>query len=132
MLQSCKVKAQLQKHSNIPALQRHIVEENIIRYYTERSASPSEQAAKFKKLADNYSLYRLGVFALFILSVVAAISLDEIIVILVSFPVVVALFSWLVNKQSAFEALRNYWLDIQKVNENEIGSITAGSNIYPD
>lgn len=127
----CKNITTLQ-HFTIKTIQQNRVEENIINDYTERSAYASEQAAKFKKLADNYSLYRLGVFALFILSVVAAISLDEIIVILITFPVVVALFSWLVNKQSAFDALRNYWLDIQKVNENEIGSITAGSNIYPD
>jgi hypothetical protein len=113
-------------------LQQHIVEQNIIKDYTERAGYASEQAIKHKKLADSYSLYRLGVFALFILSIVVAVSLDEIIVILITFPVVVAIFSWLVKKQSGFDSQRNYWLDIQKVNENEIGSILQSTNIYPD
>jgi len=108
------------------------VEQNIIKDYTERAGYSSEQAARYKKLADNYSLYRLGAFGLFILSIVAAISLNEIIVILIIFPVVVTIFSWLVKKQSGFDQQRNYWLDIQKVNENEIGSIRESSNIYPD
>ena len=42
------------------------------------------------------------------------------------------MFCWLVKKQAGFDRLKAYWLDIQKVNENEIGSILQSSNIYSD
>ena len=108
------------------------MEEDIINDYTERSTYASQQAAKFKKLADNYSLYRLGAFGLFILTVVIAVSFDEITIMLLGLAALVFGFSWLVNKQNIFDGLRKYWLDIQQVNANELSSILQGGNIYPD
>jgi hypothetical protein len=108
------------------------VEENIIKDYTERAGYASQQAAKYKKLADQYSLYRLAAFGLFILGVALAISADEMMIIVVALLLLVICFSWLVKKQSGFDQLNAYWLDIQRVNENEIGSIKTGSSIYPD
>lgn len=106
------------------------MDQNIINDYRARAAAANEQAEKYKKLLDTYSLYRLGIFALFILSVCVAISLDETAIIIFSLLVLSLCFSWLVTKQAQFEALKNYFYDIKKVNENEINSISNGVNMY--
>jgi len=106
------------------------VEQNIINDYSARVTAASEQAENYKKLLNTYSLYRLGIFALFILSVCIAISLDETFIILFSLLVLSLCFSWLVTKQNQFEALKNYFQDVKKVNENEINSILNKANMY--
>ncbi len=108
------------------------VKENILNDYAERAGYAAWQAANYKKLADKYSLYRLAAFGLFILGVVLAVSFNEIIIIILALAVLIVCFSWLVKKQSGFDRLNAYWLDIQKVNENETGSMLQGSNIYAD
>jgi hypothetical protein len=120
------------QHYNISTLQRNTVEENILKDYTERASYAAQQAIQYKKLADTYSLYRLGVFGLFILGVAVAISLNEMTIIVLAFAALVICFSWLVKKQSGFDRLNTYWLDIKKVNENEIASILESGNMYPD
>jgi DNA mismatch repair ATPase MutS len=106
--------------------------QDIINDYRERVTAAGEQADKYQKLVSNYSLYRLGIFGLFILSVCLAVSADEIIIIVVTAVISGLCFSWLITKQNHFESLKNYYLDIKKVNENEIASILNKSNIYPD
>jgi len=106
------------------------VEENIIEDYRQRAAYACEEAQKFKKLAETYSLYRLGVFGLFILCVCLAISVDEIVIIGIALAIMVVWFSWLIKKQSHFDEQKNYWLDMQKVSENEISSIQSNTNMY--
>lgn len=108
------------------------MEQDIISDYKNRAAAAAAEAAKYEKLANQYSLLRLVVFGLFILSVVAAISLDEIVIIIVSAAALSLCFAWLVKKQGGFDSMKNYFLDIEKVNENEIGSMQNGTNIYPD
>jgi hypothetical protein len=105
---------------------------DIISDYQNRIAGATQQADNYKKLSENYSLLRLVVFGLFILSVIVAVTINEIIVIIVSAIVLSLCFAWLVNRQSRFDALKNYFLDIRKVNENEINSINGRENIYPD
>ena len=103
---------------------------NILNDYAERIAFAKLEAEKFKKLANNYSLYRLVAFVVFILCVAFAISIDDIYFIGFSLIVLILCFSWLVKSQSRFDILKNYWLDIIKVNENEIASINAYANMY--
>jgi len=106
------------------------VKEDILEDYAQRVARAGREAEKYKKLAETYSLYRLSVFGLFILSVCLAISVDEIAILPVSLAGLVVCFGWLVKKQNRFERLKDYWLDIKKVNENETGSIQINSNMY--
>ncbi len=106
------------------------MEKDIINDYTQRMAFAQQEADKYKTLANNYSLYRLLVFGLFILSVCVAIGVDEIIIIVFSLAALVICFSWLIKKQSGFETLKNYYLDIKKVNENEVASMQSQANMY--
>jgi len=106
------------------------MEQDIINDYTQRTAFAQQEADKYKTLANNYSLYRLLVFGLFILSVCIAVGADEIFIIAFSFVVLVICFSWLIKKQSGFEMLKNYYQDIKKVNENEIASMQKQANMY--
>ena len=39
-------------------------------------------------------------------------------------------FMWMVSRQSQFEMQKQYFLDLKKVNNNEIGSITTHTNLY--
>ena len=108
------------------------MEENIINDYNERATYAADQASLYKKQSDKYSLLRLVAFAFFILCVVIAISIDESVIIVIGLVIMILWFSWLVKKQSGFDRLNAYWLDIEKVNRNEIGSIKERTNIYPD
>jgi hypothetical protein len=103
---------------------------NIINDYQQRAANAQKEADKYKKLANNYSLYRLAIFGLFIFAVCLAVAADEILIIALSVIVLIVCFSWLVKKQSGFDALNKYYLDIKKVNENETESILNFKNIY--
>ncbi|MDB5141948.1 MAG: hypothetical protein JWQ66_661 [Mucilaginibacter sp.] len=108
------------------------MEQDIINDYSERVAAAKDLADKYQKLANNYSLYRLVIFGLFILAVCLAISVDQILIIVISAILLGFCFSWLITKQNHFEKLKNYFLDVKKVNENEIASILNKANIYPD
>ena len=106
------------------------MEQHIIDDYRRRVKAATEQVEKYKQLLNTYSIYRLGIFALFILSVCIAVSLDETSIIIFSLLVLSLCFSWLVTKQNQFEALKKYFQDVKKVNENEINSISSGTNMY--
>ncbi|MDB5024759.1 MAG: hypothetical protein JWP78_2514 [Mucilaginibacter sp.] len=104
----------------------------MINDYRQRVTAAEARADEYQKLVSNYSLYRLGIFGLFILCVCLAVSFDEIMIIVVTAVISGLCFSWLITKQNHFESLKNYYLDIKKVNENEISSILNKSNIYHD
>src|ERR1035437_2352718 len=106
------------------------MEQDIINDYKQRAEFARQGADKNKKLANTYSLYRLIVFGFFILAVCLAIAVDEIAIVAFSLLVLIVCFSWLIRKQNGFETLKNYYLDIKKVNENEIGSMLHHANIY--
>jgi len=106
------------------------MEEDIINDYKHRAEFARLEADKYKKLANTYSLYRLVVFGFFILAFSLAIAVDEIAISAFSLVGLIVCFSWLIRKQNGFETLKNYYLDIKKVNENEIGSILHHANIY--
>ena len=106
------------------------MEREIINGYAQRVAAAQSEADKYRKLANTYSLYRLLVFGFFILSVCVAIVADEIFIIAFSLVVLIICFSWLIKKQGRFETLKNYFLDIKRVNENEIDSIHNQANMY--
>jgi len=107
-----------------------MTEENIISDYSQRVAYAGQEAQKYKKLAETYSLYRLVAFGLFIAAIAVAISVDEVIIIAIALVALIFGFSWLIKTQTGFEAQKNYWLDIQNVNKNEINSIQNNTSIY--
>ena len=108
------------------------MEQDIINDYEHRAALAQTEIDKYAGLSNTYSLLRLGVFALFILSVCLAVSFDNMVIIIVGAIILSLCFSWLINKQNEFESLKNYFIDVKKVSENEIGSVISRSNIYPD
>jgi hypothetical protein len=114
---------------HISSLLRNTLEQ-IITNYAERAAHADGQANKYSKLSATYSFYRLTAFVLFVLAVSLAIYLDSGVVIVVALAALIICFAWLVKKQSGFDKLKDYWLDIKTVNENEIASMRANKNIY--
>ena len=106
------------------------MEQHILSDYQGRVKAAAEQANKYKELLNTYSLYRLGIFALFIVSICIGVSLDDFTIIMLSLATLSLCFAWVINKQSQFEVLKIYFQNVKTVNGNEIGSITARTNIY--
>ncbi|MBS1533327.1 MAG: DNA mismatch repair protein MutS [Bacteroidetes bacterium] len=108
------------------------MEQDIISDYRERANTAAAEADKYKKLSDNCSLMRLGVFALFILAIVVSVSINSLVLLAVLALMLTGCFSWIVNRQNQFDDLKEYYLDTKKVCENEIDTILFNGNIYPD
>jgi len=106
------------------------MEQDIIQHYTRESAAAQSQVDKFKRLVNVYSFIRLGVFVLLLLFVVFAVQQQSYLIFGVAFIVLGCCFAWLVQRQSIFEAQREYFENLKKVNDNEIDSIINRGNIY--
>jgi hypothetical protein len=106
------------------------MEDTIIEDYRRRSAAAGGEAARFTKLANTFSLLRLGVFGLMILAVYLGIVNNDMTIMVVAFIVMIICFGWLVSRQGRFERLRNYFLDLKAVVGNELQSMQNGGNIY--
>ena len=104
--------------------------DNIIDNYKTNASAAQQEAAKYKKLADTYSLMRLTVFALMILAICLGIAYDNFNIVAIAFPLLVLGFAWLVSRQSVYDIKKKYYQDLQRVNENEIASITNRDNLY--
>ena len=107
-----------------------MTQQAIITDYQQRAAAARQEADKYKKLTNTYSLLRLGIFALLGLAIYFGAVNDNFTVIAVSTVILVFAFLLLVAKQSIFEQKLRYFLDLKKVNENEIKSIETCSNLY--
>jgi DNA mismatch repair ATPase MutS len=104
--------------------------EDIINSYQSHASAAADEASRYKKLADKYSLMRLAVFFLMALSVYLGIQVNDFSVIAVCFVILLLCFAWLVQRQSIYEQKRKYYADLERVNNNEITSMLDRSNIY--
>jgi len=108
------------------------MEQDIITDYTQRAGAAQQEATKYKKLANTYSLLRLSIFALIVVAISIAVQQDNFTIVAVAFIILIFVFAWLVSRQSRFEKLKQYFDDLQKVNLNEVDSIQNHTNIYND
>ena len=108
------------------------MEKDILNEYINAAQAAQQQADNLARQANTYSLYRLGVFALFIASVFLTVSQDNIAILIGAIVILAYVFVKLVNRQNEFETAKNYYLDLKKVNENEAASIAKHTNIYHD
>jgi DNA mismatch repair ATPase MutS len=108
------------------------MQQDIINDYEQRAAAAGQQAGKYKKLANTYSLLRLSIFALIVVAICVAVQFDNFSIVAVAFVVLVFAFAWLVSRQSKYERQKKYFEDLQKVNLNEIDNIQTHANIYND
>lgn len=106
------------------------METDLIAHYTLAAQQAKQTADKFKKLANTYSLLRLGLFALMIVAIYLTIAQDTFTIMAAGFVLLLAGFAWLVSKQGEYERQRNYYLDLQRINENEISSLQSNTNLY--
>src|ERR1700753_537561 len=101
------------------------MEKDVLQDYHKRAAAAAAKAGEFHQLVNTYSLYRVIVFVLMLVSVIVAVQLDNFTVIAIAFVVLILCFAWLVSRQSEFEKQKQYYENLNKVNENETGSITS-------
>lgn len=108
------------------------MQQDIINDYQQRAAAAGQEAGKYKKLANTYSLLRLSIFALVVVAIYVAVQFDNFSIVAAAFVVLVFAFAWLVARQSKYERQKQYFDDLQKVNLNEIDNIQTHANIYND
>jgi hypothetical protein len=106
------------------------VQEDIISNYTRAAELAKQEADKYKKLANTYSLLRLAIFGLMIFSVYLTIRQDNFTIMAIGFVVLLAGFAWLVARQGEYERQRNYYLGLERINLNEINSLQSHTNLY--
>jgi hypothetical protein len=108
------------------------MEQDIINDYKQRANLAGQEADKYKKLANTYSLLRLSIFALIVVAICFAVQQDNFSIVAVAFIALVFAFAWLVSRQSKYERQKQYFDDLQQVNNNEIASIQSHANMYND
>jgi len=108
------------------------MEQDIINDYKQRANMAGQEADKYKKLANTYSLLRLSIFALIVVAIYFAVQQDNFSIVAVAFIALVFAFAWLVSRQSRYERQKQYFDDLQQVNNNEIASIQSHANMYND
>ncbi|WCT14570.1 MutS-related protein [Mucilaginibacter jinjuensis] len=104
--------------------------QSIINDYQQRAQAAQSEFTKYEKLANQYSLLRLVVFGLIVVSIYFAVIYNNIFIFLGGLVVLGFVFAWLVSKQSGFEKLKQYYKDLNRVTENEISVITTRANLY--
>jgi DNA mismatch repair ATPase MutS len=108
------------------------VQQDIINDYSVRATRAQQEADKYKKLSNTYSLLRLGIFALMILSVYFAIIYDDFTILAIAFLILIGGFMWLVSRQGRFDRQKDHFKNLVKVNRNELESISNHGNMYAD
>ncbi|QXV65341.1 DNA mismatch repair protein MutS [Mucilaginibacter sp. 21P] len=106
------------------------VQQTIIANYEEAANKARRQADHYKQQANTYSLMRLGIFAMMIFVVYITVQQDSFVVLGVGTVLLLAAFVALVAQQGKYERLRDYHLDLERVNLNEINSLQTGTNLY--
>ncbi len=104
--------------------------EDIINNYQNLASAAAAEAKRYKEQANSYSLLRLLVFFLMAVSVFAGIEGNSFSVIAVSFVFLTLCFAWLVQRQSIYEKKKKYYTDLERIYNNEIGSMTERTNLY--
>lgn len=108
------------------------MKEKVMSFYEGMIRTSDEEIARYTRLVNQYSLLRLvtllgGGFVFWQTFGFEKIWLTELV-----FFAVVVLFVWMVSRQSKFEKIKQFFIALKKVNENETDSIQAGKNIYSD
>ncbi len=106
------------------------MELDIINDYQQRIVAAQQQVDNYKKRINAYSFMRLGVIGLLVLAICIGKMQDNFTVIAVAAIILLFCFAWLVQKQSGFEAQKEYFQHLLRVNENELSSIIEHKNIY--
>ncbi|MBE9586087.1 DNA mismatch repair protein MutS [Mucilaginibacter sp. JRF] len=106
------------------------MKQDILNTYRKNADVAQAEADRFKKQANNYSLMRLGIFALFIAGVSVGVASNNFAVIAITTILLVLIFVALVKRQSEFERERDYYTDLVSINKNEIDSIEYYENLY--
>lgn len=106
------------------------MEQDIIDHYKNNAQQASQEADKFKKLVDTYSLMRLGIFAALVVAIYFGAVNDDFTIVAVTFVVLLFGFAWLISRQSVYERKMKYFKDLTLINNNEIASIQTRGNLY--
>lgn len=108
------------------------MKKNIADYYKSKLDLCTKEVSRYERLINVYSFMRLGAFLGGIFLVYQSLKLNRIWATELVFLLAIVGFGYLVKRQSLLEKRKNYFLDLKKVNINEINSMDGQNNIYPD
>lgn len=110
--------------------QNYRMKTDLITDYEERIQFATRQAAKMDKRINEYSLLRLAAFVALLFSIYISVSEDSVILFIILFVILAALFNFLIQKQSVFERDKEYYKNYEAVNRNELNSLSNYSLVY--
>lgn len=103
-----------------------------IKGYRENIVRAEQEIKQAERSINIYSFLRLGAIALGFVLIYQSLKFELIWLTELVFFLIVIFFGWLVKRQSRFEKKKAFANDLKAVNANEIESIAAYDNIYPD
>jgi hypothetical protein len=106
--------------------------DSITDYYIANQARCAGEISRYERLIDRYSFLRLFSVILGILLFYQSLRFERVWLTELVILFVMIGFAWLVRKQSIFEKHKSYFVDLDRVNANELNSIARQGNIYPD
>ena len=104
----------------------------LLEQYHHNATHARAQIVHFEKQLNRYSFLRLAVFVLLLLAIYFSVDLNSWPLFISCFVLLIIAFHWLLSRQADFEAGKNYFTQLQAVNENEITGITGHGNVYYD
>lgn len=104
----------------------------LLEQYHHNATHAQAQIVHFEKQLNQYSLLRLAVFVLLLLAIYFSVDLNSWPLFISCFVLLLIAFQWLLSRQAGFEAGKNYFTQLQAVNENEITGINGHGNVYYD
>lgn len=104
----------------------------VISRYREMVGLSDSEIGRYSRLANRYSLLRLFALVLGGIIIWQTFEYEKIWLTELAFFLLIVVFAWMVNRQSRYDKIKQFYLSLKKVNENEISSIDTQENIYPD
>lgn len=108
------------------------MEQDASRYYHTKLALCDQQIARYERLINIYSFFRLIAFIAGIILIYQSLKLNRIWATELVFLLAVIGFGYLVKRQSVLEKGKTYFSNLKKVNANEINSMNRLENIYSE
>lgn len=106
--------------------------ESIKDYYKANQVTCTNEISRYSRLINNYSFLRLFSLLFGIVLFYQSFKFERVWLTELVLLSVVVCFAWLVKKQSQFEKRKVYFVDLGKVNINELNSIERQENLYQD
>ncbi|WP_345950912.1 DNA mismatch repair protein MutS [Mucilaginibacter sp. PAMB04274] len=103
---------------------------NVLSVYTQNISLSEQQIKYYQQRVNLFSVLRLVAFGCLLALVYWSVKIGSLGMFAIGAVAIGAVFNWLVGQQNQFDKQRNYYESFKAVNQNEIESVNAHTNIY--